>query len=177
MFQYSESENFHAHPSLQQNKGFVLEALSAIDKSTSVPSSDVRVEQLCDGWWHDREVVLKAVSVRFCGHLLEIAPPEMRADREVVLAAVKSHGYAVQFASEELTRDREIAIAAASLAVMNLQYLCQEMAEALKDDPDFIYEAVKCAEHLYELQGWLQNSEAYAWEVLRRSELYALLAH
>lgn len=36
---------------------------------------------------------------------LEFAPPELRSQRDLVLAAVVGHGHALQFASDELKED------------------------------------------------------------------------
>ncbi|CAK0895920.1 unnamed protein product [Prorocentrum cordatum] len=58
----------------------------------------------------DREVVLAAV--RHDGCALEFAAEELRADREVVLAAVQKSGFALQFASEGLRADRGFLLAA-----------------------------------------------------------------
>ena len=58
----------------------------------------------------DREVALAAVQQR--GLALEYASPELRADREVVLAAVQQEGWALKYASPELRSDREVVLAA-----------------------------------------------------------------
>ena len=42
------------------------------------------------------------------GRALEIASPELRADREVVMAAVRQRGWALNYASPELRADREV---------------------------------------------------------------------
>ena len=39
---------------------------------------------------------------------LQYAAKPLRADREIVLAAVKRDGYALQYASEELQQDEEL---------------------------------------------------------------------
>ena len=61
----------------------------------------------------DREVVLAAV--RQNGWVLCYASTELRADREVVLAAVQQDGRALEFASPELRADREVVLAAEAL--------------------------------------------------------------
>ena len=45
-------------------------------------------------------------------NVLSYATPELRGDREIVLAAVKLEGGALRFASTELRGDREIVLAA-----------------------------------------------------------------
>ena len=46
---------------------------------------------------------------------LQHASQELRADREIVLAAVQQNGEALRFASEELKADREVMRAQAPL--------------------------------------------------------------
>ena len=54
----------------------------------------------------DREVVLEAVKTK--GGALESASDTLKADREVVLEAVMNWGVALRFASEELQNDPEL---------------------------------------------------------------------
>jgi hypothetical protein len=42
------------------------------------------------------------------GWALEYVSPELRADREVVLAAVQQDGWVLKYASPELRADREL---------------------------------------------------------------------
>jgi hypothetical protein len=65
------------------------------------------------------------------GAVLVYAPEELKADREIVLAAVQNHGRALQFASQELKADREIVLAAVQNHGAALEYASEE----LKDDP------------------------------------------
>ena len=63
----------------------------------------------------DREVVM--VAVKQCGWLLRYASEELRADREVVLAAASADdcgGEALQYASDDLRSDRDVVLAAAA---------------------------------------------------------------
>ena len=46
------------------------------------------------------------------GGILQYASEELRADREIVLAAVQDNGWALEYASDELRTDREIVLAA-----------------------------------------------------------------
>ena len=67
----------------------------------------------------DREVVLAAVQQS--GYALRHASLEVRADREVVLAAVQEDGYALEHASPELQQDEEL-IALSKQAALHDQY-------------------------------------------------------
>ena len=54
----------------------------------------------------DKEVVLAAV--KNSGAQLKFASTELRADKEVVLAAVENKDFAIQFASDELQKDKDV---------------------------------------------------------------------
>ena len=43
---------------------------------------------------------------------LDYASDELKADKEVVMAAVKSKGWALQFATDELKADKEVVLVA-----------------------------------------------------------------
>ena len=68
----------------------------------------------------DRDIVLAAVAKS--GAVLEYASPNLRSDREVVLAAVLESGRALKHASSELQKDRELVLAAASPSQSELFY-------------------------------------------------------
>ncbi len=50
--------------------------------------------------------------MRISGWGLEYASPSLRADKEVVLTAVKQNGSAIQYAHRDLKSDRDIIIMA-----------------------------------------------------------------
>jgi len=58
----------------------------------------------------DKEVVLAAV--RLWGLALEHADATLQADKGVVLAAVQNHGFALQYAATDLQADKEVVLAA-----------------------------------------------------------------
>ena len=63
----------------------------------------------------DREVVLEAVKQN--GEALAYAVEELRADREVVLEAVRQNVAAFPYAAKALCADREVLLVAVSLRV------------------------------------------------------------
>jgi len=67
------------------------------------------------------------------------APKEVRADREVVLAALQRNGHVLRYASEELRRDREVVAEAIKQDGCSLQWALKE----LRADRDLALEAVK----------------------------------
>ena len=89
------------------------------------------------GWWlggedcpsqfrADREIVL--VAVRQDRGALEHAAPKLRADREIVFAAVKNDGLALEHAAPKLRADREIVFAAVRENSGAVQYAGGAMA-------------------------------------------------
>ncbi|CAE8647451.1 unnamed protein product, partial [Polarella glacialis] len=71
--------------------------------------------------------------------LLWNAPPDFRADREVVLAALQQGGDVLQFAALPLQMDREVALAAVQQNGMALKYT----GLALKADSSVVLAAVR----------------------------------
>ena len=99
----------------------------------------------------DRELVLMAVTTKFqCGcprfqwraapkaQELGCASKELRADREVVLAAVRQDGIALGYASDALRADHEVVLAAVTQAGRALEYA----SSAFRGDRDMVLAAV-----------------------------------
>ena len=72
------------------------------------------------------------------GHL-EIASPAVKADKELVLAAVENGGLALEDASDNLRGDREIVLA----AVQNNGYALEYARSGMKADREIVKAAVK----------------------------------
>ena len=83
-----------------------------------------------------RQEVLEELAVR--GTNLRFFPEPLRADKEVVLTAVRQYGLAVQHASHDLLADKEIALAAVQQDGNALEYL-----PAFQSDLEVVLEAVK----------------------------------
>ena len=62
---------------------------------------------------------------------LEYASPDLRNDREVVLAAVQEDGRALRWASAELRKDREVVLAAVQEDIEALKYASAELKEMI----------------------------------------------
>ena len=83
----------------------------------------------------DKEFVLEIVTTtRFPSDALKSASAELRADRDVILAAVKSNGTALMCASAELQKDPEIVTAAIASNFHALDYAAPE----LKNNKQFL---------------------------------------
>eukprot|EP00971_Amphidinium_carterae_P110326 2185863-Amphidinium_carterae.1 len=89
----------------------------------------------------DREIVLAAV--RQNGYMLQFAAEECKADREIVLAAVQQtgceDGSVLQFAAEECKADHAIVLAAVKHNGMALEMA----AEECKADCEIVWAAVQ----------------------------------
>eukprot|EP00931_Biecheleriopsis_adriatica_P063364 TRINITY_DN3834_c0_g1_i6.p1 TRINITY_DN3834_c0_g1~~TRINITY_DN3834_c0_g1_i6.p1 ORF type:complete len:263 (-),score=66.71 TRINITY_DN3834_c0_g1_i6:349-1137(-) len=85
----------------------------------------------------DKEVALAAV--KRDGWALRYAAASLKADRDVVLAAVRQKGMALQYVAEELTADREVVRA----AVDNHSWALQFVAARVKADKEFVLECVR----------------------------------
>ena len=85
----------------------------------------------------DRDAVLAAVSVN--GLAIRSVAPEL-IDREIVLAAVRQFGLALSFVAPELQKDREIVLAAVQQYGWALRYAAPE----LQQDRDIALAAVQC---------------------------------
>jgi len=68
---------------------------------------------------------------------LQYASPELQADKEVVMAAVKNNGFALQYASPELQADKEVVMAAVTNNGRSLFY-----APELQADKEVVMAAV-----------------------------------
>ena len=90
----------------------------------------------------DKEVVTAAVGSAW--NALGFAAEALRDDRDVVLAAVRHDGYALQFASDELKDDKEIVLTAIETYEGDvLEYA----SERLKDDKETVIFAVRRCEY------------------------------
>ena len=85
----------------------------------------------------DREIILKAVSTH--GESLMYASSALKNDREVVLTAVKESGLSIKYASELLKRDRELVLAAVRQSGDALEFLSGEF----QDDDEVVSEAMR----------------------------------
>ena len=73
------------------------------------------------------------------GRALRCALPELKADRDLVLAAVQQNGWVLRHASEEPKADREVALAAVEQAGEALEYASEE----LRTDREVVLAAVR----------------------------------
>jgi hypothetical protein len=108
----------------------------------------------------DKEVVLAAVTQE--GFSLWYASQALRADKEVVLAAVAQNANALNHAAEALRADKEVVLA----AVAQHGFALERAAEALRADKEFVLAVV--AQHGFALQ--------YATEALRADKEVVLAA-
>jgi hypothetical protein len=79
----------------------------------------------------NKNVVMAAVKNR--GMVLEYASNDLKKDFDVVLAAVKQFGSALKYASDELKDTEEIVIAAIQQNYSSINYASPKLKEKLKD--------------------------------------------
>jgi hypothetical protein len=84
-------------------------AATALLAHHHIPSE---VEALLSKWAADKRVMSAAVDCAGSARVLRHASAELRADRDVVLAAVRRCGDALRHASDRLRADREVVTAA-----------------------------------------------------------------
>lgn len=108
-----------------------------------------------------------ALRGRAIAELLRFFPERLRADKEVVLTAVRQYGLAVQHASQDLLADKDIALAAVQQDGNALEFL-----PAFQSDLEVVLEAVK-NDHCAVL--WastrLQSDRIFALRAVRANEL------
>ena len=108
----------------------------------------------------DREVVMEAI--RKDGSALQFASVEHKADRVIVLAAVRKNGTALRFVSDAFKADGEIAAAAVKQTGIALKYA----SVTLQDDIEIVLVALSS-----DMQRW--GGCSYASDALRSGGLKA----
>ena len=97
----------------------------------------LRLHRSSSGLKADKDIVFAAVAQD--GYALEHAAPKLKADRDIVLTAVRQNGLALQYASTELQNDREVVLAAVKQDGGALYYASAE----LQDDRETVFAAVQ----------------------------------
>jgi hypothetical protein len=88
----------------------------------------------------DKADAFRAIDEDLSGSVLDRLSDELKADKEVIMAAVKRNGFALEYASDELKADKEVVLAAAKsddplgYGYMILKYASDE----LKADKDVV---------------------------------------
>ena len=93
----------------------------------------------------DRAVVLEEIG-RFGGTALEFAARDLKADREIALAAVRSFGGALAFVAPALKSDRQVVLAAVTQAGWAIVFA----DPAIRGDPEIVSAAVRQWPHVTE---------------------------
>jgi len=124
-----DGRNLHyVSEELQNDKDFVLTAIEADAWAMAFASETLK---------NDREVVLAALRQQQAAdlavrgnNLLQHVSPELRADEDVVLEAVRADGSAVALASWDLRADKEFILKAMRIAPVNTVSSCYQWADA-----------------------------------------------
>ena len=119
----------YASEELQKDREVVLTAVTQDGKAMQFASRD---------FWRDREFVLAVAAVQsFVTEkrkhrsnkvlFMKYVSVELRADRELVMAAVAQDGLALEYASEKLRADREVVWAAVMRDGHALEYASEKL--------------------------------------------------
>lgn len=127
-------------------------------------SENAHLQYASDELKADREVVLAAVN--HYGPALEYASDDLKADKEIVLEAVKLWGSNLEYASDDLKADKDVVLAAVTNTGRALEYA----SDNLKADREIVLEAVK---HKIHASG---HALTFASATLRREREIALAA-
>jgi hypothetical protein len=98
------------------------------------------LEKFPEVWKRDREIVLAAI-VSFDNRMFEFASDNLRADCELLLAAISSSGQALKWAPAALQADR--AIVWKAVCSIDGGFAFKYASEELRQDREFVLEAVK----------------------------------
>ncbi|HDR9180263.1 TPA: DUF4116 domain-containing protein [Burkholderia vietnamiensis] len=110
----------------------------------------------------DRDVIL--VAVREFGANLQYASEELRNDKEVVLSALSSWLGSLRHASANLRSDKEVVAIAIKKNQNNLQYASEE----IKDDKDFILSLPVFTDGIRYASTRLRNDKDIALAIVRK---------
>jgi hypothetical protein len=116
------------------------------------------------------------VAVSRNGVAIRKLSPELKADRDVVLASVSHQGYALMYASPELKADRDVVFVAVSKHGYALEYASSE----LKADPDMVMTAVAqndLALHFASPELKQGGLRIYCQQIIQRHQLFCNLLH
>ena len=129
----------YASEELRSNKEFMRKAIEVTNGEAFSGATDELK--------NDKEMVLFAVSHGSAPHqcdpdiILRYASEAIRADKDVVLAAVRRNGWSLEYASEELKADKDVVL----VATINNSWSLTYASPALRADKEFVIELVKRA--------------------------------
>ena len=121
----------HADPRLKKDRDIVIRAVAQTWRAITYAAPKLQKDDL------EIFEVVKAGAVTAMeqyGLALRGADPELKKDRDIVLAAVKQSAYALMFADPELKKDREIVLAAVKQHSWALRWADPE----LRNDREFL---------------------------------------
>ena len=157
----------YADDSLKKDKNFVKEAIK---------QSEYVLEFINESLKKDKEVML--VAVRLYGSSLRFADESLKKDKDVVIAALNNSGFSLEYVDESLKKDKDVVNAAVNSygqgwsiqyadpcfkknkeiilsAIKNCGYDLSDIwnfiDDSLKNDHEFVLEAIKENCHVLEL--------------------------
>ncbi|MBA3720801.1 MAG: DUF4116 domain-containing protein [Parachlamydiaceae bacterium] len=132
---------YHAGPKSKTNKKLVLFALEHFEKEGNF--NKVFLHMLSPQLQADRDVVMAAVKIN--GKQIEYASPVLRGDEEIMKQAVLATPEALKFASDKIKDDKDFilkAIRKSRDSKSDLNKFMKYVSPKLQDDVDFVTEAM-----------------------------------
>lgn len=87
----------------------------------------------------NKEYVIKAIESSITGNVFRYASKELKADKDVALAAVIKYGYNLRYVAGEYKNDKAFMLAVVKKAPFSLEYASEE----LKSDKDIVHTAIQ----------------------------------
>lgn len=111
--------------------------LELLNHPTDPASAGFALQYASEALRADKEVVMAAVHTT--GWALDYAAPHLKADKEVVLAAVRQNGWALRYAADVLRADKQVVMD----AVRQSGWALEDAAVPLRADKQVVLEAVR----------------------------------
>lgn len=113
-----------------------MELLKAFDK---LLKEEKDIKEVVDDYNDKKNIMIEAIKRSEKADMIAYAASDLRADKDVMMEAVKKNGDNIAYAAEELFSDKELILEAVKGNGYNLKYASDE----LKDDKYFVLEAIR----------------------------------
>jgi hypothetical protein len=133
-----DNSNFKfASERLRSDKKFVLRALQNLHFNGNV------LKHVSSELKGDKDVVFAAISKNHGGEELEFASNLLRANKEIVLIALKDFGWALEFVNDDLKNDKEVVFTALSAEnCSDIDVIFPLIGNKLKSNKEFFIELI-----------------------------------
>jgi len=122
-----------ATPKLRGDKDLVIEAVQENGNARQFARDYKYDDTVLASYMSQYDMAMKEVQIR--GYSLSQASPDLRHNKEIVLAAVRKEGRALEFAHEDLQHDKDVVTA----AVLQNSEAFHYVSDELRGDGEFLY--------------------------------------